>query len=237
MPCANMSSFLPARAKLWLGSLDDPRLEVRAQYNPKELQLDKQIPWAEHKAKKGQDSKKGARDTSDQSDLEFTGAPVRSMTLELLFDTFERTGESVDKDIEILEQLSSVMDDSASKPGCQRPHHCLVVWGASGRGMKPFRCVIESVSVKYTLWDTGGMPQRATCTVKLKGAYRMQGSQSLTNGTLYSEKRRPSWWTHEDGGAYDDPHSVMEHGRPVQKGMTAEEYEKRLAEIEKAQKE
>src|SRR5262245_24445741 len=43
--------FLPARAKLWIASLDDPSLEIRAQYNPKELQIDKQINWGDHKAK------------------------------------------------------------------------------------------------------------------------------------------------------------------------------------------
>ena len=33
-----------------------------------------------------------------------------------------------------------------------------------------FRCVIESLSTKYTMFDDKGAPLRATCTVKLKEA-------------------------------------------------------------------
>jgi hypothetical protein len=41
-------SFLPDRAKLWIASLDKPELGLQAQYNPKELQVDKQIQWSDH---------------------------------------------------------------------------------------------------------------------------------------------------------------------------------------------
>src|SRR3954471_20187834 len=34
--------------KLAIGSLDDEHLTVAAQYNPKEIQLEKQIPWQSH---------------------------------------------------------------------------------------------------------------------------------------------------------------------------------------------
>jgi hypothetical protein len=33
--------------------------------------------------------------------------------------------------------------------------------------------VIESLSTKYTMWDTNGKPLRATCTVKLREAEQM----------------------------------------------------------------
>jgi hypothetical protein len=44
-------SFVPARAKLCIASLDKPTLQVRAQYNPKELQIDKQLQWLDHKSR------------------------------------------------------------------------------------------------------------------------------------------------------------------------------------------
>jgi hypothetical protein len=48
--------------------------------------------------------------------------------------------------------------------------------------MRPFPCVIESLTTKYTMWDANGKPLRATCTVKLKEAKRMsRGSSSLSS--------------------------------------------------------
>ncbi len=179
-------AFLPARAKLWIGSLDNPALEVRAQYNPRELQIDKQVPWADHKAGDNRsDGKRAEKNPSAQSDLEFTGAPKRSMSIELLFDGYEE-GKSIEPDLRRLEEMSSVVDPESRDR--RRPHHCIVAWGDSGAGMRPFRCVIESLAVKYTMWDHGGMPLRATCTVKLKEAHRMAGAGP--GQERYGEKRR-----------------------------------------------
>jgi hypothetical protein len=180
------SAFLPARAKLWIGSLDDPALQVRAQYNPKELQIDKQINWGEH----GEPAAPGADDGSKQSDLELKGAPTRSMTIELLFDAYEEPGASVEADVRVLEKLSSIQDPKSDVPERRRPHHCVVAWGATGDDkMRPFRCVIESLSTKYMMWDRAGTPVRATCTVKLKEAYRM--APGLIPEESYGERQRP----------------------------------------------
>lgn len=138
---------------------------------PKELQIDKQVPWQDHKAK---DNRSGpARvERSKQGDLEFNGAPKRSMTLELLFDGYEQA-RSIEGEVAILEELSSSRDPESSKEEDRRPHHCVVGWGDVQDGMRPFRCVIESLSVKYTMWNSKGVPLRATCTVKLTEAYKM----------------------------------------------------------------
>lgn len=164
-------SFRPAAAKLWIASIDDPKIELRAQYNPRELQIDKQIPWNDAKER---DNRQGARrtDRSKQADLEFNGAPKRSMQIELLFDGFE-LGQTVEADIETLELLSTVRNPRSSVQEERRPHHCLVAWGAPRGGMRPFCCVIESLATKYTMWSTRGVPLRATCTVKLKEAERL----------------------------------------------------------------
>jgi hypothetical protein len=184
--------FNTARAKLWIGSLDDENLEVRAQYNPKELQIDKQITWQEHKSRDNRQGHNEAgqqrTDDSDQSDLEFNGTPPRSMSIELLFDGYE-TNTSVEPDIRKLETMSSA-DDPESPAGDEnkrRPHHCVVAWGAGGGGMRPFRCVIDSLVVKYQMWNHAGVPVRATCTVKLKEAQKMKNSAPPR---AYGEKAR-----------------------------------------------
>jgi hypothetical protein len=174
-------SFLPARAKLWIASLDKPELELHAQYNPKELQVDKQIQWSGH----GQsDNRTEAErtDSSTQSDLEVNGIGERTIQLELLFDGYEKD-VSVEPDVERLEALSTVHNSEGAEEE-RRPHHCLVGWGAQLCGMRPFPCVIESLSTKYTMWNTNGKPLRATCTVKLKEAERV-------SRTLRASRRTP----------------------------------------------
>ena len=172
--------FQPARAKLVIGSLDVPSLEVSAQYNPKELGIDKTINWDDLKARNNQQSQgqNGSPNTekSPQSDLGFNGTAPRSMTIEFLFDGYE-TNTSVEEDIHVLEEMSSVQGPEvpASQEDKRRPHHCVVVWGSGG--MQPFRCVIETLQVKYQMWNTDGVPVRATCTVKLKEARKMAGSR------------------------------------------------------------
>jgi hypothetical protein len=43
-----------------------------------------------------------------------------------------------------------------------------VTWG--DQGVKPLRCVIESVAVKYTMLDRLGKPLRALCNLKVREA-------------------------------------------------------------------
>jgi hypothetical protein len=49
--------------------------------------------------------------------------------------------------------------------------------------MRPFPCVIESLSTKYTMWNTNGKPLRATCTVKLKAAERVSRTPRASRRT------------------------------------------------------
>src|SRR5258708_3498590 len=140
-------AFEEAKAKLTIKSLDGGPT-VEAQYNPKELQVDKSIPWSK-KNQANQSNERGIH-------LEFTGAEGRSMTVELLFDGVEKDGGShtktfdfVEEKVSDLEELASVIDASSPDENLRRPHRCLVVWGDGG--MPSFRCVIESLSTKYTM--------------------------------------------------------------------------------------
>jgi hypothetical protein len=44
----------------------------------------------------------------------------------------------------------------------------VIVWGT--QGIRPLVCVIESLGVKYTMFDRNGMPLRALATLKVKEA-------------------------------------------------------------------
>lgn len=159
------------RGTIFIGSLDDTGLTVEAQYNPKELQIDKNIPWQ----KKNQANKSSA--TGIQ--LEFNGAEGRTMSVELLFDGYEQKA-SVAAPIDMLNQMASVIDPLSPDENKRRPHRCMCTWGST---IDSFKCVIESLSAKYTMFGEDGTPLRATCTVKLKEADAVSNADSSQQGT------------------------------------------------------
>ena len=148
-------------ASVAIASLDDGTT-VTAQYNPKELQIDRNVPWS----KVNQANQSQANAGEQGIHLEFTGADGRSMSLELLFDGYE-SNQSVADQVAALEKLASVIKAGSSKEDERRPHRCVVAWGAT---LQSFRCVIESLQTKYTMFSSSGDPLRATCIVKLKEA-------------------------------------------------------------------
>lgn len=171
--------FKPSIAKLSIGSLDSPDLSVDAHYNPKELQWQQNVPWSPHQLANHADG--------DQLEVEFTGAQPRTMDLEMLFDGYE-AGQSVEPSIQILSTLAAVRDPKGDADH-RRPHYCVVSWGDGG--VKPLRCVIESLTVKFTMFDRRGTPLRAVCNLKVREAH-LQGRDLDGNETqqLRSARQR-----------------------------------------------
>jgi Contractile injection system tube protein len=152
-------------AKVLIGSLDDAEKGIEAQFNPKELSIERSVPWETHK-----------RPRSDRPDLEFTGGDGRTLSLELLFDGYE-AGLSVQDTVWALEELAAVRDPAGDEDEL-RPHQVAVVWGAdSGGNLPAFRGVITSISTKYTMFLPGGAPVRATCAVKVKEAAALRSKK------------------------------------------------------------
>ncbi len=152
-----MSITFTPTTKVTIIGLDND-VEVIAQYNPKEVQVDKSVPWSKHK-----DSK------SDQPHVEFSGAEGRSMSFELMFDTYELGIDVHSTHVARLLSLAMVMDPNGTEDR-KRPTRVQVRWGA---GILPvFEGVIESVGTKYTMFLPDGTPVRATCNVKIKEASR-----------------------------------------------------------------
>jgi hypothetical protein len=155
-------TFIPPGAKISIGSLDEAGVSVDAQYNPKELQIDKSVPWQKHN-----------KANANGLQLEFTGAEGRTMSIDLLFDGYEENA-SIQDSVAVLEKLATVRGPNSSEDDMRRPHHCVVVWGqVMGGGDNKFKCVIEQISTKYTMFSQAGIPLRATVTLKLKEAERV----------------------------------------------------------------
>jgi hypothetical protein len=130
---------------------------VVAQFNPTEITIDKAVPWKKHKSSVG-----------DSPTLEFTGAEPKTLSVELFFDTFELGQDVYQTHVQMLEKLALI------DPTLNRPPLVLFVW----QGFPSFTGVVESLSVKYTLFLADGTPVRATCALRLRQADRVRGKKA-----------------------------------------------------------
>ncbi|HEY4175192.1 MAG TPA: hypothetical protein VGM90_00100 [Kofleriaceae bacterium] len=161
--------FEPAKAKFVIGSIDNPSLEVQAQFNPKELQIDQPIKWSEHES--------FAAQNLTTKPVEFGGVGCETTKVELLFDDVEAkpARRGIKDAIEKLKRLARPQtSDELKGVWPLRPHYCVASWGDS---QPRFDCVIESVSVKYTYFASEGQPLRAIVTLGLKSGRRPVGSE------------------------------------------------------------
>lgn len=142
--------------KLTIVSIDSPTIRVEAQFNPKEISVDKSVPWNKHKNPKG-----------DIPMLEFTNAENRNMSFELFFDTSEQETPVWAK-VEPLHKMTMIRP--AGQESEKHPPRVMVAWG----GLQPFKGVIESLSIKYTMFSSNGTPVRATCSLKIKEVDEVQ---------------------------------------------------------------
>ena len=127
-------------------------------FNPAEVAIEKTAVW----------SSKGQKANEDAPELEFTGESPRSMSVELMFDTFETTKDNVYE--RYVKALDSLM---LPDPQLKRPPMVHVGWGTNTNGLPAFEGVVESVGTKYTMFLDNGTPVRATCSVKIKEASRL----------------------------------------------------------------
>lgn len=150
-----LDPFAP-RAHLKIITVDGPKITIQGTFNPKELQVDEQVPWTQHDA------------TKRAADLEYTGSQPRTMAFELFFDGFERQ-KSVARDLELLRALARPY---GTGPDEKRPPKVRVIWGPAEDSvdLPRFTGVVESVSTKLTMFSPDGHVLRATASIKLKEA-------------------------------------------------------------------
>jgi hypothetical protein len=157
--------------KLTITTCEQPKLQVVAQYNPRELQVTQPISWTTHQAP--------GTTKPDAMLVEFGGMQPQTMQIELFFDGFETNGYvprathesaslTVEETIALLKKIASPRDASSTAEDMRRPYNCLVTWGTGG--LPKLLCVIESLVTKYTMFAPDGRVLRATCTVSLKEA-------------------------------------------------------------------
>jgi hypothetical protein len=143
-----------------------PEERIRVQYNPSELNFQRNVQLAEIPIP-GLDSPL----------LQFVRGQNETLTLDLFFDTTEhgmgRNARSVTKLTDRIYELTKI------EPGAHAPPVCTFVWNSSFPGADvseavgnqrrtDFKCVVESVKQKFTLFSPEGVPLRAVLTVTLR---------------------------------------------------------------------
>lgn len=138
---------------------------VRAHYNPKEVQIDKTVTWNEHKAT-GQ----------NEPDYQYTAGNPRTMSMELFFDCAEIKGGHLEPELEALQLMTLAINPKGSETE-RRPPLLEINPGP----IPNFRCVLESLTIKVTMFNRQMQPVRATAQIKLK-ELRRDGSKLKPNG-------------------------------------------------------
>jgi hypothetical protein len=134
------------------------KIDLVAQYNPKELQIETSADW-----------KASPNSKSDNPDFEYTSSPARTLSMELLFDTYEDDEDVGEKYVSKLTQLISVMDPDGVEAK-KRPSIIQVCWPEDSSAS--FQGVLQSVSTKYTMFAHKGYPVRAVCSIKVMEVLR-----------------------------------------------------------------
>ena len=134
-------------------------MHVTAMFNPKELSVDKAVAWT-----------RTAGSSADPPALEFTGAEGRSMSFELMFDTYESGTDVHATYVANLLKLAMIQDPNGAEDK-KRPPKVAVRWGTLK--LPEFQGVIESIGVKYTMFLHDGTPVRATCRVAIREASKL----------------------------------------------------------------
>ncbi len=153
------------------GSLSAPGAPLERidfQFNPKELTLAKGASWARPNAKGNQSS----------SPPQYNGPQPSKLTLEMFFDASSTQDTSV---VTAVEKLFAccVPTSSTLQQKKGTPPWVVFRWG----GLTGFLAYVSSVSTKYTLFTSGGLPVRAVATVTLEELAGEAPKQNPTSGT------------------------------------------------------
>lgn len=125
-----------------------------AQFNPKELSVEKTVSWTPKDAHQ------------EDPTMEYKEPQSSKLSVTLYFDTYEQGSDCYGK-IAALEMMAK-MD-----PGLKHPPLCMFQWGTF-----QFQGVVSSVSQKYTMFTSTGMRVRAEVGLQMQSASKAVVSQS-----------------------------------------------------------
>ena len=116
-------------------------------FNPKEFSIQKSVQWEPHKAP-----------GLDLPEQEFTSGNPAVLSVELFFDTYEAKTD-VHEHTDQIQNLTLVNSDK------HRPPMVMFSWGKV-----KFKGVVESLTLRYTMFLSDGKACRATAAITIKEA-------------------------------------------------------------------
>jgi nucleoid-associated protein YgaU len=125
----------------------DTATNIRALFNPKEYTISKTTSWATY-------DEQG----KDFADAHFTVGGRRELSLELFFDTYE-SKQNVKDYVKSIEKLMLIDVEQ------HRPPILLITWGKNALN---FKCVLEQMQQRYTMFLNDGTPVRAIINATFK---------------------------------------------------------------------
>src|SRR5229473_2651880 len=169
----------------------DTNESFKVLFNPKEYTITKSVQWEPHKAP-----------GLDLPEQEFTSGNPRVLAVELFFDSYEEK-----KDINKVDGANpeAIMHLAMRNPDKHRPPLVIFTWGSTS-----FKGVVESLTLRYTMFLPDGKPCRATANLSIKEAQTAseQLAKNPNNSPDHTKRRTLKMGetlaliAHEE---YDDP--------------------------------
>jgi len=154
---------------------EDSGEKIEFCFNPSEFQTQKMVPWSRHPVK-----------GTDSPEAQFTQGGELRLTMELLFDTYEKQESVLDKYTAKIAKLAEI------NPQKKRPPLCTFVWGKQS-----MKCFLEGYTSRYTMFLEDGTPVRAVMNVSLvKYTPAKQAKQAKANPGPADRTKR---WTVRQG--------------------------------------
>lgn len=150
---------------------------IVAMFNPARLTVSRSVQWQNEQAAK-----------RDNPEMQFTGAEPATLSIDLLFDTYDTPDERKEsvkkKYTDKLLHLTTVEQHGEK----HRPPVCQLQWGELGMF---FQGVLQQLETQFTMFMESGTPVRATsrCTFK----QWVSNSRDLGNQNLMSSDVAKSW--------------------------------------------
>jgi hypothetical protein len=154
-----------ALTKAQLYNADTGAMVVECHFNPNEVSISKSNQWEPENSS-----------GTNLPDVHFKGEGARSLSLTLIFDSYERRTDVRQATNKVLGLMDAPEDRSQTSQHA-RPPHVMFRWGA----FETFPAVITELSQKFTLFLESGLPVRATLTLTLQEVPQ-QSIRNQTNG-------------------------------------------------------
>jgi len=152
---------------------------IVAMFNPNKLSVTRSVQWQNQQAAK-----------RDNPEMQYTGADPATLTIDLLFDTYDTPQpESAKRSVRTAYTDRLLHLTTVEQHGDKhRPPVCRLQWGSQGI---IFQGVLQQLQVQYTMFTAGGTPVRATASCTFK--QWVSNSRDLKNQDLMSSDVAKIW--------------------------------------------